>query len=109
MLSLTLSALGLAALAVALPFLLGRVLPEGAGWLFVNAAVSAVAMLLVAMGYFVFAYAGGYAGALFTVFGKAPGTALHFLRLGALSSMIWLPVLALAIAAQPGRWKEKVW
>jgi len=112
MLSLTISALSLAALAVALPFLFGRFLPEGVGWLMLNAVLSAGLLMLAAMGYFVFAYAGGHAGAvpeILSVFARAPGGGWHFVRLGALSALIWLPVLVLALAAQPGRWKEKVW
>lgn len=112
MLSLTISVLSLAALAVALPFLFGRLLPEGTGWLFVNAGLSAVLLMGAAVLYFVFAYAGGAASAVPRMlggFGRAPGSAWHFVRLGALSAMIWLPVMVLALAAQPGRWKEKVW
>jgi hypothetical protein len=112
MLSLTLSALSLAALAVALPYLFTRLLPEGAGWLVVNGALSALVLMLAATGYFVFAYAGNSTAALgpvLRVLGEAPGSAWHFVRLAAMSALIWLPVLILALAQQPKRWKEKVW
>ena len=111
MLSLIVSALSLAALAAALPFVFGRLLPEGTGWLLVNAALSAVLLMAAAVLYFVVAYAGRIAAVpeVLAFFGAAPGSDWHFLRLGALSALIWLPVMVLALAAQPGRWKEKVW
>lgn len=101
MLSVSIAVLALATLAVALPFLFGRLLPEGTAWLLMNAVLSAGALMVAAVLYFVFAYAGRVSA--------VPGAAAHFLRLGAMSAMIWLPVLVLALTAQPGRWKEKVW
>lgn len=104
MLSVSIAVLALAALAVALPFLFGRLLPEGTAWLLMNAVLSAGALMVAAVLYFVFAYAGRVSAVP-----EVPGAAAHFLRLGAMSAMIWLPVLVLALTAQPGRWKEKVW
>lgn len=112
MLSLTIPVLGLVALAIALPYALAALLPEGVGWLLVNAGLSALVLMVASTGYFVFAYATqvpGAPGLLIRMAGEAPETAWHFLRLGAMSALIWLPVLVLALSAQPKRWKEKVW
>jgi hypothetical protein len=34
---------------------------------------------------------------------------LHFLRLGLISSLLWGPIMLLAVASLPKRWKEEVW
>lgn len=33
----------------------------------------------------------------------------HFVRLGLGAGLIWAPVLILAVASVPGRWKKNVW
>jgi len=106
--TLILPALVLAVLAIALPFGWARLLPEGAGWLMVNAALSALVLFGVALAYFVVAYS-GLSPRVLELLGATEGSARHFLRLGALSALIWGPVMVLAVAAQPKRWKDKVW
>ena len=101
--------LALVLLAVWVPRALGRVLPEGVGWLFVNGVISAVILWAISSGYFAGAYA-MQADALSRLFGiDAVGTLGHFAWLGVLAGMIWLPVGLLALASVPKRWTEVVW
>ena len=111
MLSLVLSALGFVALAIAVPYGFGRILPEGGLWLGVNFALSFAVLLGLACLYFVLAYAGRLGGvdAVLGRFSAVPGSWWLFVRLGLMSALIWLPVLVLAVAGEPRRWKEKVW
>ncbi|NKB28527.1 MAG: hypothetical protein GKR99_13630 [Rhodobacteraceae bacterium] len=101
--------LALVLLSVWVPRALGRALPEGVGWLFVNGVTAAVILWAVSAGYFAGAYA-MQADALSRLLGIDPvGTMGHFAWLGLLAGMIWLPIGLLALASVPKRWTEVVW
>lgn len=102
---LTEVALPLVALAVAgwiLPCALGRALPEGVGWLAVNAVLSTVLLLGLAAVGFVWLY--GPASGM--VWRQAPG---YFLVQGARSALVWGPVMVLSLANLPRGWKRATW
>jgi hypothetical protein len=92
----------LVALGWLVPQALGRVLPEGAGWLVANGALSALVLAALAAGGFALSY-GPAAG---EVWARAPW---HFARLSAQSALIWMPVVVLSVADLPRRWKEREW
>ena len=101
--------LALIVLAVAVPKLVARLVPEGVGWLVGNGVISSVALWAVAAGYFAGAYA-MQADALTRLLGIDPiGTLAHFVKLGALAGMIWAPVMVLSLASLPKKWVEVVW
>ncbi|MCK0169085.1 hypothetical protein MWU52_16135 [Jannaschia sp. S6380] len=93
---------GLAVLAWLVPWALGRLLPEGLGWLFAIGAISAVVLAIVAgVGFFL-------------LYGAAGGVVLaerpwHFVLLSARASLIWLPVMVLSLANLPRGWKKAEW
>jgi hypothetical protein len=99
----------LAALAVLVPRLMERAVPESLGGLILNGVGSALVLSVLSAGYFAAAYA-MRSSALLDLAGIAPGrTAAHFLRLGLMSGIVWAPVMVLAVASAPKRWKEAVW
>ncbi|UWQ19029.1 hypothetical protein [Jannaschia sp. M317] len=100
--SLILPVLFLAALAWIVPWGLGRVLPEGLGWLIVNGMISVVALAVGAGALFVLLY--GSAGGV--VWQEAPW---HFVSLSARSAIVWGPVLVLSLANLPRGWREVEW
>ncbi|SFI97894.1 hypothetical protein [Jannaschia pohangensis] len=98
--ALPLVLLGLAAWVV--PWLLSKLLPEGVGWLFVIALLSACLLALIAAGGFYVLY--GDAGDV--ILSAAPW---HFLLLSTKAALIWAPVMILSVANLPRGWKEAVW
>ena len=84
------------------PWALGRALPEGAGWLALNAAASAAILALGAAAGFVWLY--GAAGP--AVLRADPG---HLAQLSARSALVWGPLMALSLADQPRRWRAGRW
>jgi hypothetical protein len=96
-------------LAVAVPKVLARYLPEGIGWLFGNGVIAAIILWAISYVYFAVAYAMQF-DALNRLLSAEPlGTVAHFAWLGLLAGMIWVPVLVLALASLPKRWVEVVW
>ena len=92
----------LIAVAWAVPWLLGRLLPEGLAWLFGIAALSALVLTVAtAVG---FAWLYGAAGGV--VWREAPG---WFLVLSLRAALIWGPVMVLSVANLPRGWTEAVW
>ncbi|MBJ3762322.1 hypothetical protein ILP92_06155 [Maribius pontilimi] len=85
---------GMAALGVAAPYLWARLLPEGVGGLVANFALSVVTCA---------AAAGLWRFGL-----SAPGWGA-MLRWEAMTAIIWGPCVLLAVAQQPGRWKDVTW
>ena len=92
----------LVAVAWAVPWALGRVLPEGVGWLVVIGALSAVILTTLTAAGFAWAY--GAAGGV--VWREAPG---WFLVLSLRAALIWGPVMVLSVANLPRGWTEAVW
>lgn len=91
------------------PRLLSGAMPETVTAVFLLGLVSTALMLLLAGA----AFAGLYllTGVPLSGFFAAgiEGGIWHFLRLGAMSGIIWAPILALSTASWPGRWKENTW
>ncbi|MCR8724175.1 hypothetical protein [Frigidibacter sp. ROC022] len=99
----------LVGVAVLLPRWMQRITPETLAGLILNGLASAAVLTVLATLWFFGSYL--YRGdVLLDLFEIAPGsTVLHFLRLGLASALIWGPVLVLAVAAVPKRWKEATW
>ena len=100
---------GLILLAAALPFLWALVLPEGIPGLIANFVLSAVVISALVFAYFMLWHIGhnrDVADALLAQPGAFRGV---YLGWAGKTSIFWLPVLVLSVAAQPKRWKEVVW
>ncbi len=89
----------LAVLAWLIPKAVARPLPEGAGWLVVNGALSAC-LLGALSGLYVLT---GYPDMATTA------AAIIVILNGAKSALVWAPVLVLSLADQPRRWKSATW
>ena len=100
--NLVLPLVGLAVVAWLVPWVLGKLLPEGVIWLLVNGVLSALLLAVVAAAGFVWLY--GEAGGV--VWREAPW---HFVLLSAKAGIVWGPVMVLSLSALPKRWKEVVW
>ncbi|MGR3321376.1 MAG: hypothetical protein ACU0DK_05535 [Pseudooceanicola sp.] len=99
----------LGAIAVAVPVLLERIVPETVAGLILNGAVSASVMTLVSALYFLWSYTRGDSR-IAEMLSLAPGaSALHFLKLGIGAGLIWAPVVVLTVSTAPRRWKENTW
>ncbi|WP_299814047.1 hypothetical protein [uncultured Jannaschia sp.] len=94
--------IALVAVAWLVPWLIGRCLPEGAGWLVVNGALAALVLTAIAGVAFVWLYG----AAVETVWHAAPG---HFVTLALRSALIWAPVMVLSLANLPRNWSKAVW
>lgn len=106
---LLLPTLALMALAMLVPRLVERQVPESLTGLALCAAVSALALWgLSALG-----FAGLYAlddPLVLDLLGRDPAGGLrHFAGLGAKAALIWLPVLLLVVSTAPRRWKTAIW
>lgn len=96
-------------LAIALPFLWALVLPEGIPGLFANFALSALVISLAVFAYFL-TWHTARNELLIEVLLEKPGAYWpFFIDWAAKTSLFWLPVLVLSVAAQPKRWKDVVW
>lgn len=103
--SLILPAVVAAALALLLPYLLGRVLPHSMPGLASNLIVSAVLMILISAGYFGLSYLWrGVDAAQLT----APAGARHIILLALKSALFWGPLILLQLATQPQTWRPEV-
>ncbi len=100
--NLVLPLVGLAVVAWLVPWVLGKLLPEGVIWLLVNGVLSALLLAVVAAAGFVWLY--GEAGGV--VWREAPW---HFVLLSAKAGIVWGPVMVLSLSALPKRWKRAVW
>ncbi len=106
---LVLPALVLGGTGWVVPRLLARVFPEGVGPLIWLTAASAAVMTGLSTGFFALLYL--WQGVPIAVLAEAgAGAGLsHFLRLGLMSGLLWVPVLVLSAAGLPKHWKEAVW
>ena len=94
--------LALAALGWFVPWGLGRLLPEGVGWLAVNGAASVFMLTVLAAIGFGWLY-GDAAGA---VWHEAP---MYFVVLSLRAALVWGPVMALSLANLPRGWTNATW
>jgi hypothetical protein len=101
-LNLILPLVGLAVVAWLVPWLLGKLVPEGVIWLLVNGVLSALLLAVISTAGFVWLY--GDAGGV--VWREAPW---HFVLLSAKAGIVWGPVMVLSLSALPKRWKRAVW
>ena len=96
-------------LSIALPFLWALVLPEGIPGLVANFVLSALVISLVVFGYFILWHAKRN-GLVLADVQEQPGAYWpFFINWAGKTSLFWLPVLVLSVAAQPRRWKDVVW
>lgn len=100
--NLILPLVGLAVVAWLVPWLLGKLVPEGIIWLLVNGVLSALLLAVISAAGFVWLY--GEAGGV--VWREAPW---HFVLLSAKAGIVWGPVMVLSLSALPKRWKRAVW
>jgi len=96
-------------LAIILPFLWALVLPEGIPGLIVNFVLCALVISMAVFTYFIIWHM-GRSDAVVPGMLDQPGVLLpFFFGWAGKTSLFWLPVLVLSVAAQPRRWKEVVW
>ena len=92
-----------------MPKALSRVWPEGVRPLILLALASTLALLALSMLGFLALYAlQGVPVARFFEPGLRAGL-WHFLRLGAMSSLVWAPIMVLTVANWPRHWVREVW
>ena len=102
-LSLIAPALVLVAVAWLLPTLLGRFLPESMLALGANLAVSALALWVVSAVGFALSYAQQGVPLPVLLDGGE-----HFAGLGRMAGLVWGPILLLALAVQPQKWRPEL-
>jgi len=108
-LSVGVPVIALMILAFGVPYVWARIVPEGIPGLVINFALSAFVISLAVFAYFITFYADQYVPLVEDLI-KYPGAfGPYFLAWAGKTSLIWLPLLVLGIAAQPKRWKEVVW
>lgn len=109
MASLILPALLLTGLAVLVPLLVERRMPETLGGLLLGGLLSALVVWLLSAALFAGLYSLQGPGVL-EILRVAPGSGLwHFLKLGAQAALLWAPILVLVVGTSARRWKEAVW
>lgn len=107
-LHLILPALVLVFVGWLVPRLLFHVFPEGIKPLILLAVCSTVVMFGFGITFFGVLYlAQGIPWAMLSGDGWV-GFVAHFLRLGAVSALLWGPIMALSVASLPRRWKREV-
>ena len=108
-LGLMIPALVLAFTGWLVPRLLFHVFPEGVRPLFILAGVATLVMIALGMVFFAVLYLAG--GVSFDMLLEPGWLAFlgHMLKLGAISALLWGPVMVLSVAQLPKRWKKEVW
>ena len=99
----------LVVLAVGLPFLWALVLPEGIPGLFANFFLSALVISLAVFAYFLTWHTARNELLIEGLLAQPGAYWPFFLSWAGKTSLFWLPVLVLSVAAQPRRWKDVVW
>lgn len=99
----------LVAAAILVPRALERVVPETLPGLILNGVLSALILTALGTGWFLLSYL-WRSTAVFDLLGLAPAATLaYFLKLGLGTALIWAPVLVLAVASAPKRWRVATW
>lgn len=108
-LDLILPALVLALMGWVIPRLLFHVFPEGVRPLVLLAVTAIGLMMLCGMAFFGVLYVAQ--GITWESLMREGWGALiaHFAKLGAISSLLWGPMLLLSVANLPRRWVREVW
>jgi len=96
------------ALGWLVPQWLRPLFPEGVRPLIRLGVVAAVILLGVSVVAFVGAYL-VQSVPIGLLFDPVLAGVWHFLRLGLLSALLWLPVMLLSVAQIPGKWVEEEW
>ncbi len=96
-------------LSIALPFVWALVLPEGIPGLIANFALSALVISLAVFAYFLTWHTARNGLLIEGLLAKPGAYWPFFLGWAGKTSLFWLPVLVLSVAAQPRRWKDVVW
>lgn len=101
--------LALVGLAIVLPRIVAPICAETTLGLFVNGLLSVLVLWATSAGYFLWAYISQDARLADAIGFAAARTLEHVTLLGLGASIIWGPVVVLAVASVPGRWKGNVW
>lgn len=106
---LLLPAFGLAVLALAVPRLLARALPEGVKPLMLNALLSTLVLTLLSAILFIGLYARQGAG-LTELFSLGLASNIVFFgKMGLGAAIIWAPIMVLSLAGLPRKWVNETW
>ena len=108
-LAIVLPALTLALIGWLVPKLLAMAFPEGVKPLLLLSFCAALIMFGIGVLFFLALYL--WQGVSLATLSEA-GTAsvmFHFLRLGAISALLWAPIMILSIAGLPKHWVKKTW
>jgi len=97
------------ALAVILPRMLLPLMPESLAGLVANGLIVYVVIAIIAALFFFWAYTQQDTRVADLLGLEPTQSALHFLRLGVLASLVWGPVLVLRVAGLHIHWKENSW
>ncbi|SRR6056297_935109 len=108
-LSLLLPICLLGTLAILVPRMLERVMPESLTGIVLTAILSAALLWVISSAGFGILYALEDARVLALVANTPSAGVGHFLRLGANAALIWGPVLLLVVTTSPRRWKSAIW
>ncbi|CUH23044.1 hypothetical protein JSE7799_00614 [Jannaschia seosinensis] len=92
----------LALAAWIIPWLLGKLLPEGVPWLIAIGLLSAASLTVLSAAVFWWLY--GKAGD--AVLAETPG---HFVALAARAALVWAPIMVLSVANLPRGWRNVQW
>jgi hypothetical protein len=108
-LGLIMPALALALTGWLVPKLLATVFPEGVRPLLLMTFFAILIMLALGMLFFLGLYLWqGISLANLTDAGTVPFM-FHFLRLGAISALLWAPIMILSVAGLPKTWVKETW
>lgn len=107
--SLLVPAFVLALLALAIPQLLARTLPEGVAPLMLNAFMSTLVLFLLSGGFFFVLYLVQGLSVAQILEPGIIGSVTFFGRLGLIASILWAPILLLSVASLPRKWVTKTW
>jgi len=108
-LEIALPIVALVLLAIALPFFWALVLPEGVPGLVANFILSVLVISVAVFAYFIAWHTAQNAPVIDGLLAQPGAYWRFFLGWAGKSSLFWLPVLVLSVAAQPKRWKVVVW
>ena len=107
--NIALPVFGIMILAFAVPFACALIVREGVLGLVINFALSCLIISAAVFVYFINFYAEQHAPLVADLLHRPKAFTPYYLKWAGKTSLIWLPMLVLGVAAQPKRWKEVVW